>query len=158
VSTRDLAFITREKRKPKNSNALRAVKKRENMSVPSNKKPKRAATIELTDETHTIIERAVDWSPHNKKSAVNQILVWFGTLDQDTQGAILGAVPASRRPDFARLILERMAQAEPASAGGSDQPTTFPITPRPKTSPGTKPRKRAAKKRGQDESRGGKNP
>lgn len=64
------------------------------------------------------------WSGQNKKTIVNRVVEWLGAVDQDTAGAIIGALPQSRRDDFARMVLEQLAHDDEAVGLGN-------ITPRP---------------------------
>lgn len=59
------------------------------------------------------IERIQDWSRLNRKEIVNLSVEFVGSLPQDVIGAVLGSVPETRKPDYARLILQLIADQKP---------------------------------------------
>ncbi len=78
---------------------------------------KRLPTVEVLPDNRAMLAQVEGWSELNQKALVNRILAWFGTLDQDMQGMITGSLPAARRPDFAVLLLQKMAKEKPPAAG-----------------------------------------
>lgn len=60
----------------------------------------------------------------NRKDAVNATIEWLGTMPVDVQGAILGQLPESRRPDFAKLILQEMTNQKPGLKLAAKKPPT----------------------------------
>lgn len=84
----------------------------------------RGRTVEITDEAKASLDQVVAWSGMTQKLVVARVLEWLSHLDHDTQGAIIGALPQSRRPDFARMLLERMGQEgqEPKATRRATEP------------------------------------
>ena len=84
--------------------------------------------VELDANCHAILDGVVEWTGQPKKRVAMQLVKWFGTLDEDTQGAIVGALPSSRTADFARMLLEKMAGVShvPGEAPGSLTDDSYP--------------------------------
>lgn len=72
------------------------------------------------------------WSRFNRKEIVNAILEALPQLGEDITGTLIGQLPAARRPDFARLILQQLADANP------DSRPRLAAKPKPPT-PGKRP-------------------
>lgn len=75
-------------------------------------KPK---SISVPPESFAALDELVAWSRKTQKVVVAEVFAWLGWLlkeNPDAAGAIVHHLPSSRRPEFARLILERMAEED----------------------------------------------
>lgn len=61
------------------------------------------------------ISWAQTWSRYNRKEIVNAVLEALPKLGSDVAGPLIGTVPEEWGPDFARVILERLAHGHPAT-------------------------------------------
>lgn len=75
------------------------------------------------------------WSRYNRKEIVNAVLEALPALGPDLAGTLIGSLPAARRPDFARLILQQLADSE---APATPQRPRLAAKPKP-TSTGKRP-------------------
>ena len=81
----------------------------------------RGASVEVMPPADEAIAWVQSWSRFNRKEIVNAAVEALPLLGEDVAGALIGALPASRRPDFARLVLAQLAQAgrgSPESGSG----------------------------------------
>lgn len=75
-------------------------------------------TVKISPEAKALLKRISGESGQAEKVIVDRMLRWADhwhvadDAGRDMIGAIVGYLPASRRPDFARLILEKMAEIE----------------------------------------------
>lgn len=70
--------------------------------------------VKVSEEGKAFLEELSAWSGQTQKVALTRLLEWGAELSrtpegQDVIGAIIGALPTSRRSTFARTILEQLA-------------------------------------------------
>lgn len=75
-----------------------------------NSKSVRGVNVELMDGAQDAVEWVSSWSRYNRKEIVNAAMEALPLLGQDVVGALIGQLPESRRPDFARMILQKLAK------------------------------------------------
>ncbi len=67
-------------------------------------------TVEVTPHAKAGVDSIIAWSGLSQKLIVERTMTWIASQDRNVQGAILMATPDSMQPDFARLVLEKMAE------------------------------------------------
>jgi len=100
------------------------------------------ANVELTDPAKAALVHISGWSGISQKLIAQRAFDWLADQPHDIQGAIIGALPQARRPDFAQLILRELTEArhDPPTVDADparDAPSPPPAgakrkTPRPK--------------------------
>lgn len=66
--------------------------------------------VRLSSDTVKVLNRVKGWSGQPYTQIVAKVIAWLGSHDDATIGAIIGGVPDTLQPDFAKLILEKMAK------------------------------------------------
>lgn len=99
--------------------------------------------IGIDKRAKEVADAVVERSKLNQTECTARLFEWFNTLPADIQGIALGQIPDTYGPDLARAILQSMGE----------QPVK-PLKLLEDKSQGTPQRKKAARHRGQDESRG----
>jgi hypothetical protein len=68
--------------------------------------------IELADGAKDQLEIIRQWNGMTQKELVGRMVNWFCNQDRVSQQVILGQIPDEIAPDVARIMLERIAQAD----------------------------------------------
>ena len=77
---------------------------------------KKTKPVEVPDYAHAGVQEVAVRTDMSQKAIVGKVLGWFAKQDAHIQGVIIGEVPDALRPDFARLILEKMASGSTEDA------------------------------------------
>lgn len=70
--------------------------------------------VGVPEEAWNDLRNVARWAKKPQKEVVAEVISWLGwlkTVDKDAAGAIVGHLPMARRPAFAKLILQYMAEA-----------------------------------------------
>lgn len=65
--------------------------------------------IRLTGKHYDAISRISAWSGKSYTEIVRELVLWLDGVDEDTAGLVIAAIPKARRPAFARMVLEQLA-------------------------------------------------
>lgn len=66
------------------------------------------AAVKLTPEAAQALTRMAQWSGQSQKTAASRVILWLSERDENTQGAIIHALPVSAQPNFVRYALQQM--------------------------------------------------
>lgn len=101
------------------------------------------STVTVSTEGRDYLKRLADWTGQPQQTVLDRLLTWACALEdveggEDMIGAIVGALPLSRRADFVALVLRDLEQHHSHADGSLAMPQPSPRniaaqkTPQPK--------------------------